>query len=256
MACFTKASNLFRFLMFLATVLSTCLAGAILSDQFKVRVPTTIFYGWPYSVAIMSILGLHEFGHYFAAKLWKIKNISLPLFLPAPFTSWGTFGALISLKDNFPNRRALFDIAVAGPWCGLVAVWYFYSILRSGLPKFFPLSAELQIFFAMLTGIFVTFINLFPLGVLDGGRVLYAVFGADKKKRISFLIAAMVYAFFGQTTAHPITFVFFALLFGIGHPPTENDEIPLDNKRKLMALLTLIVFLGLNFVFNNLIKSG
>jgi membrane-associated protease RseP (regulator of RpoE activity) len=74
--------------------------------------------GLPYSLALLFILGCHELGHYFMARRYKMPA-TLPYFIPFPFFL-GTFGAFIQLRAPVPNRRALFDVGIAGPLSGLV----------------------------------------------------------------------------------------------------------------------------------------
>ena len=88
--------------LFLATVFSTTLVG-----------------GWIFSAGLLGILTAHEFGHYFAARYWRVP-VSLPYFIPFPISLFGTLGAFIRMSPRIPSRRALFDIAAAGPLAGLV----------------------------------------------------------------------------------------------------------------------------------------
>jgi membrane-associated protease RseP (regulator of RpoE activity) len=80
--------------------------------------------GLPYAFSIVFILGVHEFGHYFAAVYHKVKT-TLPYFIPFPpiagFFNFGTMGAVIKTKTPIPNNKAMFDIGVAGPVAGFVA---------------------------------------------------------------------------------------------------------------------------------------
>ncbi|MBI1955235.1 MAG: site-2 protease family protein, partial [Acidobacteria bacterium] len=89
-------------LLFLLTVGSTVMVG-----------------GWVFSAGLLSILLAHEFGHYFAARWYRVPA-SLPYFIPFPFSLFGTLGAFIRMSPWIPSRRALFDIAAAGPLAGLV----------------------------------------------------------------------------------------------------------------------------------------
>ena len=72
-----------------------------------------------YSACVMGILTAHEFGHYFAARRYRV-SASLPYFIPMPLSIIGTMGAVIRMSRFIPNRRALFDISAAGPLAGVV----------------------------------------------------------------------------------------------------------------------------------------
>ena len=80
--------------------------------------PARFVVGLPYALGLLAILGVHELGHYFTAKHHDIR-VTPPYFIPVPFAS-GTFGAFIQMRSPVENRRALFDVAVAGPLAGLV----------------------------------------------------------------------------------------------------------------------------------------
>jgi hypothetical protein len=125
---------------FLATVISTLLAGAMMIRDEPVslgllsslvRHPETWLDGVPYAAAVLFILGAHEMGHYVACRVYRI-DASLPFFLPGP-NLFGTFGAVIRIRAPFTDRRALFDVGVAGPIAGFVAALpvLFYGLARS-----------------------------------------------------------------------------------------------------------------------------
>ncbi|GAG79645.1 unnamed protein product, partial [marine sediment metagenome] len=106
-------------LLFLATILSTLIAGAS-----YVATTTNEYFmlwrGWPFSLSIMLILSAHEMGHYIVARHHKVPT-TLPYFIPFPIPlTFGTFGAVILLKDRIKNKRALLDVGAAGPWAGMV----------------------------------------------------------------------------------------------------------------------------------------
>ena len=118
-----------QILLFLATLLTTTLAGAelcfgksILSGDFSWN---DFLLGMNYSVPFLFILSVHEFGHYFTARYHNVSS-SLPYYIPFylpiifPF-SIGTFGALIRLKEHVPSLKKNFDIGIAGPLAGMVA---------------------------------------------------------------------------------------------------------------------------------------
>ena len=112
-------------LLLLLTFGTTTWAGAWHAGANPIESPGTIFAGLPYSLGLLLILGAHEFGHYFTARKHGLK-VTPPYFIPVPF-ALGTFGAFIKMKSLSPNRRALFDVAVAGPLAGLVFVYSFCS---------------------------------------------------------------------------------------------------------------------------------
>ena len=105
-------------LLFIATLATTTWAGALHAGVNLLQQPERFAVGLPYSLGLLLILGSHELGHYFTAKAHGIR-VTPPYFIPVPF-ALGTFGAFIKIKSLTPNRRALFDVAIAGPLTGLV----------------------------------------------------------------------------------------------------------------------------------------
>lgn len=167
-----------------------------------------------YAVSLFLILGTHEFAHYFAGVKNGVRT-TLPLFIPAPpgLFLFGTFGAMIAIKDPIPDRRVLMEIGAAGPIAGFVVavptliIGLFLSdiaaptgergfsfgssvimiLLSKAILGVTPLSADFNIqlhpiAFAGWVGLFITAINLFPIGQLDGGHVFYSLLG--KKSQI------------------------------------------------------------------------
>src|SRR4051812_23471854 len=151
-----------------------------------------------YSAAVLGILGAHEMGHYLACRYYDV-DATLPFFLPFPLLSIsGTLGAVIKIREPFPNRKALFDIAVAGPIAGFVVLvpLLFFAVGRSelvngpmpqaglffGEPLLFRLAEWVRfgvtgdnvqlnlhpIGFAAWFGMLATAWNLLPFGQLDG----------------------------------------------------------------------------------------
>ncbi|MBP7686452.1 MAG: site-2 protease family protein [Thermoflexales bacterium] len=240
--------------------------------------PTFILNGLPYVLALLGILGVHEMGHYVAARLHK-ANVTLPYFIPMPF-GLGTMGAVIRLKSPIKNRRQLFDIGVAGPLAGLaIAIpLLMIGLLTSpvqyvGTPV--PGSQEgNSILYALLKflikgqwlpgggydvivnavafpawfGLIVTMINLLPIGQLDGGHVIYALFGRIQWRVANavLLILIALGAYLAVATEQLLNvWLMWALLsqvFGLRHPPPLDDITPLDRKRKLIGYATIIIF--------------
>lgn len=270
---------LIHLLLFLATIFTTIGAGAAMSGadlMFALRIgnPGLILLavreGLPFAAALLLILGIHELGHYAAARYHRI-NASLPYFIPMPFNIIGTMGAFISLRAPMRDRRVLFDVGVAGPLAGLlVAIPLFIvglwlspvvpefsrqgtlaqlgsSLLVSGLLGLFKevppgYSVALHpVLFASWLGLFITSINLLPLGQLDGGHTIYAVFGrhAHTISRLTFAILLIAgFTISGQW----LFWAMFALFSGLDHQPPLNDITPLDAPRQRIALLTMGLF--------------
>ena len=231
-------------------------------------VSTTVMVGPLYSVCLMSILTAHEFGHYFAAKYHRVPA-SLPYFIPFP-SMLGTMGAVIRMSGAIPNRRALFDIAAAGPIAGLVValpvsfVGLYLSdhvtsnsqgmvvlgdplllqamqwLIHGPLPDNVDLMLH-PVAFAGWVGLFVTALNLLPIGQLDGGHINHALFGRHSQRvaLAAFAVLAVMTFMYG----YHYTLILFLLLFmGVKHPPTMNDFLELGPVRRRIGFGLWIVF--------------
>lgn len=142
-------------LMFLLTLLSVLFAGGYFNQSEPLpseplqAMLALVKTGWPFAVSILAILGVHEFGHYFAGRAHGVK-VSLPFFIPMPFSPLGTMGAFINMKEIPRNKRVLMDIGVAGPIAGylvsLVVIWIGLSFSHiDTIPLTFPEGQGLQI---------------------------------------------------------------------------------------------------------------
>jgi Zn-dependent protease len=212
-------------LLLVATLATTTWAGAAHAGADLLREPARFVAGLPYALALLLILGVHEAGHYLAARAHGMR-VSPPYFIPAPF-GLGTFGALIRLRSPAGNRRALFDVAAAGPLAGLAvalpALWIGLqyssvvpaqgagghaggvdvgsSVLFAAVAK--PAVGDVlaqghvlvlhPVAFAGWLGLLITALNLVPIGQLDGGRVADAMFG---RRRGAAVATAAVVALF------------------------------------------------------------
>ena len=246
--------------------------------------------GIPFAATLLAILTVHEFGHYFGARKWGVRA-SLPYFIPLPYVSFlGTLGAVIRIRSPIPHKRALLDIGAAGPLAGFAiavtacavglpqsevvpADYYDQSpiaqsdpFIRLGAPLLFKglsslLLPELgagemvvlsPVAFAGWVGLFITAFNLFPVGQLDGGHIVYALFGRGHRiiGRVTFgvLLALGLYGIFSYVWDLPpgwpgwLFLAFFLTLFGRDHPPPVYPNIPLDGRRRRLGFLCLIVF--------------
>jgi membrane-associated protease RseP (regulator of RpoE activity) len=257
-------------ILFILTVLSTVFVGAMQTGANPLKDPAKIYKGIPFSVTLMLILLSHELSHYFASKRHGVKA-TLPYFIPAP-TIIGTFGAFIKMKSPIVTRKALVDIGASGPIAGFiisVAAAFIGLNLSEIVPAtqtsgtlnlgdsilFFSLSRIIlgeipsgwdvllnPIAFAGWIGLFVTSINLIPVGQLDGGHIAYALMG-EKHIRLSMsliLVMILLGLFVWEGW-----FVWAALLMilGLRHPPVINWEVPLDRKRKFTGWLALLIFI-------------
>ncbi len=210
-------------LLFGLTLVSTTAAGAMqqgVDPLVSLRALVHLIEGLPFAATLLTILTVHEFGHYFAARSWGVKA-SLPYFLPLPYISFlGTLGAVIKIQSPIPHKRALLDIGAAGPLAGfvvavvacivglsrsqIVAGDYLYGPpIELGAPLLFSALADLvlptlgpeqhvlldPIAFAGWVGLFITAFNLFPIGQLDGGHITYALFARWHRRiaRVSFV---------------------------------------------------------------------
>lgn len=237
-------------------------------------------YGLSFSTSVLFILICHEMGHYIACRIYGV-DATLPYFIPTPpmIGPAGTLGAFIKIVSPMPSRRAVFDIGVAGPIAGFIALLpvAVLAILTTRTAPAVPLSpGDLQIifsdpllykifayfggvdlnqpilsnpfYFATWLGLLVTALNLIPSGQLDGGHAIYAVLGKTFHKwtgRIAFIVMALFSVlglYFYNSPSGLLFVVILGVMLRVGHPE-PLDETPLDLKRKLIAFLTLVIFI-------------
>ncbi|MFN2453559.1 MAG: site-2 protease family protein [Pyrinomonadaceae bacterium] len=250
------------------------LTGAIIAQALTE--PQTIAQGTAFAFALLFILASHEAGHYIACRRYGV-DVTLPFFIPAPpLLLAGTFGAFIKIRSAIPSRRALFDIGVAGPIAGFLAL---LPIAFAGLltahaappiigeqiifndPLLFHLIAHAlglrnlaniapnPFYFAAWIGLLVTSLNLLPVSQLDGGHAVYALFGTRAHKwlgRATFLIVCTLAALGWAWHRSPSGFLYaviLAVLLRVRHPQVIDEEHTLGRGRALIALLTLLIFI-------------
>lgn len=253
------------------------LVGAVI--QSAAATPGSLTLGLTFSIALLTILTAHEMGHYLACRYYGVEA-TLPFFIPAPpmFLA-GTFGAFIKMKSPIPTRRALFDIGLAGPLAGFVAL---LPIALGGLlrlqpaphqaegtviifndPLLFQIIAKLSgaslvdaapnpLYMAAWLGLLVTSLNLMPVGQLDGGHGTFAVFGQRAHMLIGrlalvtvALMSVLGFIWHGSPSGFLYT-VLLAVMLKVRHPAPERME-PMGQVRIVVAIVTLIVF-ALSFV--------
>lgn len=236
--------------------------GSILNELWR---------GYPYALSLLAILVAHEMGHYLVMRYYGI-NASLPYFIPAWLISpFGTFGAAIVLRDVLKNRKILLDVGAAGPIAGFIVavpiviyglstspiipldggqiegnslIYAFAKFIALG--QFYP-TAEAdvlinQLAFAGWTGLFVTALNLIPLGQLDGGHVMYSLFG--DRARLVFYPVMLILAGFSVITGQTTWLFFLLLLMFMGrfYAVPMDTITPLDTQRRIVAIIALIIF--------------
>ncbi len=257
-------------LLFILTFMTTLLAGAILNGVIPWEQPEKIYLGLPFSLTLLLILMTHEMSHYIASWMHNVEA-TLPYFIPAP-SIIGTFGAVIKMKPPIPDRRSLIDIGASGPIGGFI-VAVIACIVGLHLSEVRP-SGELQegivfgssllftflsetvlninpdkvdiilhpIAFAGWIGLLITSLNLLPIGQLDGGHIIYALFG-ETHKWISMAMLPLLVVL--GIVYWPGWLVWAALMIVLGyrHPPVVHPYIHLDRKRKIVGWISFIIFI-------------
>lgn len=254
--------------LFIATLFGTMIAGSLQEGVNPISQPYLIYKGLPFSLTLMLILGVHETGHYITSKRNGVIA-TLPYFIPAP-SFLGTFGAFIKMKSPIPNRRVLLKIGAAGPLAGFAvalpstiiglilsevrepsAVSGGISLGSSLLLSFLTKSilgvsndsADIllhPVAFAGWIGLFVTALNLLPIGQLDGGHIIFAL-----SRRLHNLISRVAFVlllplgFFWEGWLIWAAAIF---IFGINHPPVVDETPSLSKEDRILAAVAIIIF--------------
>ncbi|WDT74435.1 MAG: site-2 protease family protein [Candidatus Manganitrophus sp.] len=260
-------------ILFLITIFTTLLAGSYQEGGEPFRRPADLVKGIPFSFTLMSILFVHEMGHYVTSKYYGVKT-TLPYFIPGPWAPFGigTFGAFIRMRSPILRKNALLDIGAAGPIAGFVVSIFavgvgLYSskiveiqegnaLLRLGDPLMFTFLAHFlgkvppagydvalsSVAFAGWFGLFVTSMNLLPIGQLDGGHIAYALLG--RKQRFLSIGMVVILIILG-VIGWPGWYIWAILIsfLGLHHPPTIDEDVPLDLKHQLIGWGSIVLFI-------------
>lgn len=267
--------------LLLMTLFTTTATGVVIvgvTESSLQTEPTLFLQGLPYALALIAILGTHEMGHYLVARYHKIRT-TLPYFIPVPFFL-GTFGAFIQMRSPVPNRRALFDVGIAGPMAGLVMTLplLLWGISQStvvtmpddaSLLNFRALDPSASIVLLLLSkavlgsalsadsaiqlhpvavsgclGLVVTALNLMPVGQLDGGHIVHAMYGQRMGAVIGQVARLLV---LGLAFIHREFMLWAILLFFIPavDEPALNDVSELDNQRDGWGLFSLVLLVAI-----------
>ena len=237
--------------------------------KLLVRNPAALRTGLPFALTLISILLAHELGHWFACRKHRIRA-SYPFFIPAP-TLIGTLGAFILIRSPIRSRRALFDVGASGPIVGfcLALPALAYGILHAkAVPRLdansefvFGIPLALRLLVAVLrpgvavnhlllhpvgraawVGLFATALNLLPSGQLDGGHILRTLNEPWHSRITRFLpLCLLPLGYF----LWPGWYIWAVLLFSLSffRAAPVLDATPLDDRRLLLAFVSLIIFL-------------
>jgi len=310
-----RSSNIWvNVVLFCLTVLSVLFVGASMSATQPIPTAPTaagtlqaylqyllsnLGSGLPFAASLLAILGVHEFGHYLAGRYHRTA-VTLPYFIPMPFSYFGTLGAFISMKEPPRNRRVLLDIAIAGPLAGLVVAipillyglsisslgtlplrpsastsyilegnsllyliskwlvfgrllpspthytlapllyWLRYLVLGQPIPAGGTDVLLGPVAWAGWAGLLVTGLNLIPASQLGGGHLLYVLIGRRTNRVLPVILVVLVAL--GFIWSGWFIWALLILLFGRSHAEPLDQITALDNRRKLLAIVGLIVF--------------
>jgi hypothetical protein len=240
-----------------------------------------LWSGWRFAVPLLTILLVHELGHFFAARRYSI-DVSPPFFLPIPATvsPIGSLGAFLRLRSPVVDRRQLLDVGAAGPLAGfavvlLVLAWGYASSPLGGAPApgihsfitlggaDFPLGDSLltrwfrralvpgagavhlsQEAFAGWAGALITGLNLLPLSQLDGGHVAYGLLG--RRQTPAGLAALLGLLLLAEWWSGWLFWVLVTLTAGgwrWTHPSVLCPHRPVPRGRRVVGWLCMLVFI-------------
>lgn len=272
--------------LFIITAFSTLAAGAQFAEAYAANMspgldrffadyfrpfaePRLFLPGIPFAVTLLGILLAHELGHFFACRHYHI-GATYPFFIPAP-TLIGTLGAFIRIRSPIFNRRALFDMALAGPLVGfLIAVpalamaILFSKVMPVGdassslvfgqplIERLLELALRPGIAPAHLllhpvgraawVGLFATALNLLPAGQLDGGHILYSV-ASEQHRRVSFAVAILLVPLAVKFWTGWLVWAVLLVAIGFRHPPLIDRWEPLGRTRRILSGVALGIFI-------------
>lgn len=275
-------------LLLFVTIVTTTMTGAIHYAAFVSEIdrqPVALDLGmlfdvrwllpglW-YSGTLLGILGAHEMGHYLLCRRHNV-DATLPFFLPMPPVIFltGTLGAVIKIREPFPDRKVLFDIGIAGPIAGFVllvpALFYGMTmstvvpaptegtILSLGEPLLFRWATQLMfgaipdgytinmhpMVFAAWFGMLATALNLLPFGQLDGGHITYATLGRVSTPISLATVGTCVVMTFLSTSWMFMTVMMLVMLFMLGprHPRVIYEHEPIGSGRVALAVFALVM---------------
>ncbi len=264
------------------TLMTTMLAGLEIAKKQATLDPSVLVQGLPYALAIMGFFAVRSLGYYWTTRRYHIAATLpyfIPV-IPLPLLPLGTVGSFIQIRSPIPHRKALFDVGVIGALAGFaIAIPLLYWGLShstvvalpqkpgAGLLSFEALNPKYSLVLAALgklalgnglvaqkainlhpiavagwIGLLFSAFNLMPVGQLDGGRMVHAMFGQrtgaviGQVSRLLLLILAFV-------QQHLLLWAILLLLLPATDEPALNDVTELDNSRDMVGLLALALVL-------------
>jgi membrane-associated protease RseP (regulator of RpoE activity) len=278
----TQPKYWLNLLLFIATIFSTVFAGSLNSGGNPFANPSDLILGIPFSLSIMTILTCHELGHYFISRKEGMMT-TLPYFIPMPLHFIGTFGAIIRMKSIVPSRKSLLKVGMSGPLAGFVVAlpitvlgiylseiriapetegalrlgdsllfWVFARLIHTSIPPGHDLFLH-PVAFAGWLGLFVTSMNLIPIGQLDGGHVAFSLF--LRKRRYLYIpifagLVALGLLWFGW-----YIWALVALFIARRDPVIQDAITPLSTKQKIYSAITFVI-LVMTFVPQPFVIQG
>jgi membrane-associated protease RseP (regulator of RpoE activity) len=269
----------FALLLGFLTLFTTTWAGLQVVGRVP-TLPALLEDGFPYSIPILVFFAARSFGYFITARKFQIAT-TLPYFIPViplPFFPVGTIGGFTRLGSRIPHRKALFDIGLVGAFLGLsvsvpLLAW---GLLQSelvglqsqtGIFQFRALDPRLSIVLAIFSklvfgqdltpdaairlhpnaiagwiGLLFTAFNLMPIGQLDGGRMVHAVFGRRIGARIG-RVSRFLLLGFAVVYPHLLLWAVLLLLLPALNEPTLNDVVEVDSFREIVGLMALVILL-------------
>jgi membrane-associated protease RseP (regulator of RpoE activity) len=261
------SQKIFAAVLFVATIATSLETGGLLQGFDLFTAPARYQEVIPIALGILAVLVAHEIGHRLLAQRYQVR-LSPPFFLPT--LQIGAFGAITKIESLLPNRKVLFDIALAGPAAGGIvsllmllsglilshpgslfqvpSQFFSGSILVGTLAKVVLGSAVNQPLVDVhpLTvigwlGLVITALNLMPAGQLDGGRIVQAIYGRKTAGRttIATVIVLGIASF-----ANPLALYWAVVILFLQRDlerPSLNELTEPDDARAALALLALFL---------------
>ena len=263
----TLAQKLLAVVLLIATVVTSLETGGLLLRFDLFSNPARFWEALPIAAGILAVLAAHEIGHRSVAHRYQVR-LSPPFFLPA--TQIGSFGAITRFESLVPNRKVLFDIAIAGPAAGGIVslLILMVGLLLSHAGSMFQVPSEFfqgSILVGTLArvvlgsalqqplvdvhpltvigwlGLLITALNLMPAGQLDGGRIVQAIYGRQTVGRTTvatLIVLALV------SLANPLAVYWALVILFLQRDlerPSLNELTEPDDARAALGLLALFL---------------